>query len=190
MRGHAQCVSRLALRGREKSGKHLSVLRAWPFWVILGLLVIVYGAVLWHVAFEERLLRNGDTPPTELATGTDLHIPANRLTARGGPSLFQYGHREDTRFVVRREADNQVEVALAACAYCYRRTPQPSYVLKGEVMCGMCTHPMRMPVASQHASNRRCELVPVPYHREQDEIVIPFDVIMSALQKLPALHRF
>lgn len=175
----------LECRRRTRNDAHFSVLRAWPFWVILGTLVIAYGAAAWHFASEERFLRDGDAPPTQLTMGTDLRIPESRIS-RGKLLLFEYGGNEDSRFVVRRASTNNIEVTLTACAHCYRQTPRPNYVLRGKVMCGMCRQPMRMPGRTERNSNRECEMVPVPYHSEKDEIVVPFEFVKTSLQNVTA----
>ncbi len=188
MNSHTKRRRWLGLRRLATNGTRFSVLRAWPFWMVIGFLVLTYGAAAWHFASQERLLRNGDTPPTRLPMGADLRLPENRIPARK-PVLFEYGGREDTRFVVRRQSGRQVEVFLAACASCYRRSPHPNYVLQGKVMCGMCRQPMLRPGASKPASARFCELVPVRYYRQSDELVVPFQFVNRAFQALAAAAR-
>ena len=174
-----------SISSRPSGAGHFSILRSWPFWLIVGFLVIVYGGTIWHVVSEQRLLRDGDTPPIELTMGAEMRVPEGRISP-GRMLLFEYGARKDTRFVVRREAGNQIDVALAACIFCYRRATQPTYLLKGAVMCGMCRQPMRMPNDVEHTEKRQCDLVRIPYHRGNDNIAVPFDVVMSAVQKLAA----
>ncbi len=172
---------------RRSSVEQISLL---DFTLVRIVLAIVVGLVVlatWRSVSDQHLQKFGDTRPTELAVGTDLHVPISRLKY-GAMLLFEYSDRAKTRFVVTKASDGQIEVALAACPYCYHRSAAPNVMLNGKVICDRCQGPMPTPGHVRPESQRTCELLRIPYHTQGSEIVIAYDSVEAELQELSPNH--
>jgi uncharacterized membrane protein len=151
--------------------------------IVLAILVGLVVLASWRAVSDEHLQKFGDTRPTELAVGTDLHVPMSRLKD-GVILLFEYSDRARTRFVVTKALNREIEVALAECPYCYHQSAEPNVVLSGKVICGRCKGPMPIPESARTGSQPTCELLRIPYHTHGNEIVIASDAVVAELQEL------
>lgn len=134
-----------------------------------------------------RAIAQDDVFETRLSPTQELRVALDKLEA-GRLYLFSYAAEQGQRirFVVQRGGDGAVHSTLASCQACYH-TQRPHYTLKGQVICGMCNHPMHQPdEQGLTLEQRHCALVPVAHSIKDKQVLVAAPDVLDQARAVEA----
>lgn len=158
-------------------------------WIAMGLVVIVGGLsaglgawlvhkYVWQPAVAKELGADGLKLPT-----ADLR--------RGDLQIFSYpiDSARLVQFFVRKQREDDVQVALAGCRRCYK---SGIGLRNGDISCGLCRERMQvMKPGEVPSSDADCTEILLPYEKESGQLIVRGQAIKNEFQKWiqPVLDR-
>jgi len=147
----------------------------WPVLVIFAIPLFLTALVMVKTLWTDH--------PQKLVAGEDLHLETDKLSPHR-LHLFETevsGH--SVRFVVERTQSQNVQVAVAACRFCYRERGL-SRVQDGAVICGRCRNPMDFSPLKATGLANSCNLVEIPHRQTQQTLTVTARDIAQTVAKL------
>jgi uncharacterized membrane protein len=159
--------------------------KGWRVWgLIVGVLVVVWGAAAWFAISQEKKERASDNlPEIVLEAGQNFVYGLAQLQS-GQTRFFTYptSSSERSRLLVQRDADGAIRTAFASCIACYSHRREHK-LSKGNLICGKCQSAMRIGDQNERlTSDKGCVGVPVTYSVVDNKVIVRPEAITEGIK--------